>query len=127
SGAERAVEPIRPRVVRALNRLPAALSLDEERSAVAADVEERAWPLLVPDDEHRHLAGPGCKPVADVVDAPRMADVLPRPPEDAPLLAAEDIGVGIPAPRDRHGPNLPRAGGLFGFRQVAHAWNRRGQ
>jgi hypothetical protein len=88
SGAERAVEPVRPRVVRALHRLPGVLALDEERSAVAADVEERARPALVPQDEHRHLAGPGGEPVADVLDAPGMADVLPRPPEDALLFAA---------------------------------------
>ena len=40
--AERAVEPVRPGVVGALERLAPALALADERAAVAADVQERA-------------------------------------------------------------------------------------
>ena len=41
SGAERAVEAVGPRVVRALQRLALPLALADERAAVAADVQER--------------------------------------------------------------------------------------
>ena len=38
---EAAVEPVGPGVVRALERFAAALALDDQRAAVAADVQER--------------------------------------------------------------------------------------
>src|SRR5207248_5042681 len=41
--AERAVEPVRPGVVRALQRLPRASLLDDHGAAVAADVQEGAY------------------------------------------------------------------------------------
>ena len=52
--AERAVEAVGPRVIRALERLAPPLALADERAAVAADVQERAHrPFLVADDDNR--------------------------------------------------------------------------
>jgi len=56
--AERPVELVRPRVVGALDRVAAARSLDEDRAAVPAHVQERAkLSRTVADDEDGDPAG----------------------------------------------------------------------
>ena len=125
-GPERAVEPVRPRVVGALDRLSGPVALGEQRAAVATDVEEGANPLLGADDEHRDVARPGGEAIPDALHPSRVADVLPRPPEDVLLLAAQDLRIGVPAPgqcaRRGHDANLPAwsqvSGGLGVFSPV---------
>src|SRR5262245_481615 len=97
-GAERPVEVVRPRVIRALHRLSGALGVDEERAAVPADIEERAHAVLGPHDEHRDLARPGGEAVSYGLDLARVPDVLPGAAEDPLLLAAQHVRVGVPAP-----------------------------
>ncbi len=60
-GAEPAVESVRPRVVRALERLPAALALGDREAAVAADVDEGPQLAVAGerDDDRRPAAGGG--------------------------------------------------------------------
>src|SRR5215210_3741398 len=82
-GTQRAVERVRPGVIRALERLPRAGLLHEDRAAVAADVDER--PLrarVVPDDDDGHASGPTRYDVVVSDDA----DVLPRAAKDGLAL-----------------------------------------
>jgi hypothetical protein len=81
-----------------LERLPLAGILDDDRPAVAADVDERPLlPRLVSDDDDRNTARPAGNHVVLAEDA----DVLPRPAEDRVLLALQHRGVAVPAPRRR--------------------------
>jgi hypothetical protein len=65
---------------------------------VAADAQKRAWPVLAPHDERRHLAGPGGEAVAHALDAASMAHVLRCSTEDAILLAPKNVRIGVLAP-----------------------------
>jgi hypothetical protein len=101
-GAQRPAQVVRPRVVGTLQALTPAFAVDHDRAPVPADVDERAQrPLAVAHDDHRQPAGAG----GDV--RPRLRDlvsprrVLPEAPEDALLLAAQDVAVDVPAPGQR--------------------------
>ena len=94
-----AVEPVRPCVVRALQRLSAPLPLADDRAAVPADVEERAERVLtVADDDHRDVSDPCRRERARLRHLSRVPDVLPRAAEDALSLELEDGGIRVPAP-----------------------------
>src|SRR5581483_7500087 len=100
-GAEAAVEPVRPRVVRALQRLARPFSLGDDGAAMAADVEERAEDAVaVARDDDRRAAGAGCEE-AGLRELPEVAGVLPRAAEDPLLLAPQDLRVRVPAIRKR--------------------------
>src|SRR6185437_3752232 len=97
-GAERAVEPVRPRVVGALERLALPGALGQREAAVPADVEERPQ-LAVARPRHDDGSGSGARREerAGFRQLPEMPGVLPRRAEDPLLLAAENLGVPVPA------------------------------
>jgi hypothetical protein len=83
SGAQRAVQVVRPGVVRALERLPVTGFLDDDGAPMAADVHERALgSTLVAHHDDRHTPCPARDDVAVGEDP----DVLPRAAEDRVLL-----------------------------------------
>ena len=95
---QRAVEVVRPRVVGALQRRAAARAGEHGMAAVAADVHERAQHAVVAaHHEQRHGTGVGGQVAAGRGDLVRPPRVLPAAPEDALLLAGEDLRVGVPA------------------------------
>ena len=99
--AECAVEPVRPRVVRALERLAGLLSLGDGEAAVAADVDEAAQHAVeVARDDDRRPAHLG-REVAGLRELPGVADVLPGRSEDPLLLAAQDLRIRVPGVRQR--------------------------
>ncbi len=102
SGAQRPVEVVRPRVVRALQRLPATAALDHEVPAVPADVDEATQhPVRAPHDDDWHLAGLAGEELAGLHDVVRDACVLPGTPEDPLLLESVYLRVGVPACGER--------------------------
>ncbi len=101
-GAQRAVEAVRPRVVRALERLALALALGDLEAAVAADVEKRAHlAVLRAGHDDRRAAGLRREERARLRKLPEVADVLPGRAEDALLLAAQDLRIRVPAVGER--------------------------
>ena len=91
SAPQRAVELVGPRVVSALQCLPPALALAEDRAAMTADVDERAQhTLAVADEDDRNVshARRGVRP--RLGNLPCVARVLPEPAEDPVLLEAQD-------------------------------------
>jgi len=76
---------------------------------VAADVDERAQ-LLVTRARHDDRRAPGAagEERARLRELPAVADVLPGETKNELLLAAEDLGVGVPTVREGalHGENL---------------------
>ena len=100
--AERAVEPIRPRVVVALDRLAAAAALGQDRPPVAADVQEGAELAFGgAGDEQRDAAGVGRQVRAGLGDLIRASAVLPGAREDARPFPAERRLVAVPGERER--------------------------
>ena len=97
-GAKRPVEVVRPGVVRALQRLAAALALADERAAVPANIEEGAQHLSAPDEQYRNVSGTSGHVPAGLVELVTARDVLPVPPEDALLLGRQHGRVDVPAP-----------------------------
>ena len=71
-----------------------------------ADVEEGARPVVAAHDEDRYVTGPGREALAGSLRLSHMPDVLPGVAEDPLLLAAQHVGIGVPAPRN-HAANLP--------------------
>ena len=101
-GDEAAVEPVRPRVVRALERLAPARALAHERAAVAADVEERTQRvLLVAHEDDRNVPDGRGRERAGLGHVALVPDVLPRAPEDALALELEHGRIRVPAPGQR--------------------------
>jgi hypothetical protein len=101
-GEQPPVEAVRPRVVGALQRLPLARALADDRAAVAADVDERAQDaVVVADEEHRGVAGARGVERAGLGDLVRARDVLPEAAEDSLLLHLQRGRVDVPAPGDR--------------------------
>src|SRR4051794_31780402 len=106
--AEAAVEPVRPGVVRALQRLAVRLPLGEREAAVAADVDEatqHAVAVLRDDDRcAAYMRGE----VARRRELSGVADVLPHRPEDSLLLPPQDLGIRVPGVRQRrlHGASV---------------------
>ena len=95
--AQRAVELVRPRVVRALQRLAAAAAARDRVRAVAADVDEAAQDALaVAGDDDRDVARLGRHERAGRRDLLRRAAVLPGAGEDALALERRDAGIGVP-------------------------------
>ena len=107
--AQLPVEAVRPRVVRALQRLALPLALDHREAAVTADVHERAHHVVARASDHdgspSRAAG---EERAGLRELPEVAGVLPRRAEDRLLLAAQHLRVGVPAVRQGalHGQNL---------------------
>ena len=99
---QRAVEPVRPRVIRALQRLAAAAAARDRRRAMAADVDEAAEDALsIARDDDRDVPGLGRHERAGGRDLLRGAAVLPGAGEDALPLERRDDGVGVPRCRQR--------------------------
>ena len=99
---EAAVEAVRPRVVRALQRLAPARALADDRAAVAADVEERAERvLLVAHEDDRNVADGRRGERSGLGHVARVPDVLPRAAEDALALELEHGRIRVPAPGQR--------------------------
>ena len=69
-GAQASIQPVRPRVVRALDRLAVPRPVDELGATMTADVEEGAQILAVPHDENRHVADLRSELVAVLGDHP---------------------------------------------------------
>jgi hypothetical protein len=66
---------------------------------VPADVQKGPQLSVArPGDDDRHMAGAPCEEGARLDDLALVPDVLPGPPEDRLLLAAQDLGVEIPIP-----------------------------
>ena len=106
---QRAVEPVRPRVVRTADRVAVSLLLDEDRAAVAADVREcTELPVVVQDDDRgqvptsagNHEPGPGRRPAW-----PTYCHVRRK----ISSCSRRDLGVRVGAPRqDRvHAARVP--------------------
>ena len=92
--AQRAVEVVRPRVVVALDRLARAAALGQHRTAVAADVQERAQLAVAV----RGRRGSGLPPASVARNEPGSATWSARPPycqERAKIRSAR----GAAAPR----------------------------
>src|SRR5215211_4721291 len=82
-GAKRAVERIRPRVVRALERRAVARAVGDDAAAVTADVDERAQLAVIrAGGDDRRSADRGGEVVSDPLQLRRVTDVLPRAGED---------------------------------------------
>ena len=108
---ERAVEPVRPRVVGALDRLALARPLGDREAAVPADVQEGAQLAVArARDDDRRAARARRRVRAGLRQLAEMPGVLPRRAEDALLLAAQDLRVAVPAVRERflHLANVSR-------------------
>ena len=114
---EAAVEPVRPRVVRALQRRALAAALADHRASMPADVEEGAQhSLAVAHEDHRHVAHARRPEGSRLGELARVPDVLPRAPEDPLPLELEHRRIRVPAPRQRaravhrrHAATLARA------------------
>jgi hypothetical protein len=107
--AQRPVEVVGPGVVRALERLPPRAAVRDDVPAVPAHVQERAqYAVSRACNQYGNLAGGGGEVGTGLRDLACMTDVLPRTREDALALAAQDIGIRIPAPGQRplHGCEL---------------------
>ena len=90
---KRAVEPVRPRVVGALDRLALARALCDREAAVPADVEEGAeLAIACACDDDRRAAGARGRVRAGLRQLAEMPRVLPRSAEDALLLAPRISG-----------------------------------
>ena len=100
--AQRAVEAVRPRVVRALERLAPARALGDGEAAMAADVHERTQHVVARacHDDRRAARVTG-EVHARLRELPDVPGVLPRVAEDPLLLAAQDLGIRVPAVRER--------------------------
>jgi hypothetical protein len=124
-----AIQPVRPGVVAALQRLPVASTLDDDRAA--ADVEQRVQLTgPVPCHHHRNVAGAAREEVARFGGVLGRAGVLPTAPEDQLLLAPQQLGIGVPAPRQRplRGPGSQTghdSTGRIGARRRASSTTRR--
>ena len=95
---EAAVQPIRPRVVGALQCLPVPRALHDDVAAVAADVDEAVEiAVLVPDKDDRDVAGLRGEVVAGLRHLGSYAGVLPRVLEDPLPLERENRAVRVPA------------------------------
>src|SRR3984893_7246653 len=108
--AQRAVEAIRPRVIRTMQRLALAGSLHDPEPSVATDVQEGAQLAVA---RARHGNGRTARPRREKRSGTRhlseVARVLPGGAEDLLLLPPQDLGIDVPAVRERflHSPNLP--------------------
>src|SRR5215207_210620 len=95
-GAQRAVQVVRPRVIGALERLPAPSLLDDDRTAVPADVDERTLGAVVGlDEDDRDLSSPAGNDVPRISQPP---NVVPGRTEDRLFLTHEHRRVPIPVP-----------------------------
>ena len=91
-GAQAAVEPVGPGVVRALQRAALGRAGRDERAAVAADVGERAQDVVAVAREHDREAGDvGRGEAARRGQLVAPAGVLPRAAEDRRALALRDL------------------------------------
>ena len=100
--SQRAVEVVRPRVVRALQRLALARAVAEEGAAMPADVDERAQlTVTVADEDDGHIAGAARDERARLAQLAGVAGVLPGLPEDPLLLEAGYRRIDVPVPGDR--------------------------
>jgi hypothetical protein len=107
--AEVAIEVVRPRVIRTLEGTAVPFAARDDVAAMPADVEEGAQlPVVCACDDDGDLARSRREERAVVGYLAGMADVLPRPREDPFVLAAEDVGIGVPRPWQRplHGREL---------------------
>jgi hypothetical protein len=122
-GPQAPVEPVGPGVVAALQRLAVAASLDEDRAAVPADVEEGVQLSgAVVGDDHGYVADPAGEVVAGRGHVIGRPCVLPGMTEDALLLSAQQLGLGVPAPRQRR---LRGSGGQTGHDDTDPARRKR--
>ena len=102
--AQRAVEPVRPRVVVALKRRAAPGARDDLRAAVAADVDQRAQhAVAVAHHHHGHVAGAAGEVGARLGHQSKVAGVVPRGGEQPRALGRQHLGVGVPAVGQRGG------------------------
>src|SRR5262245_16659376 len=102
SGAQGAVEPVRPRVVRALERLARAGPARDDVAAMATDVEEGANVSLARAcNNYGNLAGDGGEVGAVLRELALVADVLPGARKDALVLTAQHGRVAVPGPGQR--------------------------
>src|SRR4029077_4605383 len=97
--AEAAVEPVGPRVVRALQGLAAALPFGERVTAVAADGDEPAQHAVAIARHDDGRPGDLGGEVARLPELPGVADVLPGRAEDPLLLPTQDLRVRVPGVR----------------------------
>src|SRR5207249_5735636 len=107
--AQRPVQPVRPRVVGTLQRFALSRAACDDVTPMTADVDERTQDAVARACNHYgNLSGNGREERALLRDLAGMADVLPATREDARTLAAQHVGVGVPAPRKRslHGCEL---------------------
>ncbi len=100
--AQRPVEVVRPRVVRALQRRARPRPRGNDVTPVPADVEEGAELSVSRARDHDgDLPRRGREEASVLRDLAGVTDVLPGAREDALVLAAKHLGVGVPAPRKR--------------------------
>ena len=112
--SQRAVQAVRPGVVRALDRLAPRVPVAEEVAAVTADVDEPAkLPVPGAGQDERERPGPGGRQAAGLGDLVEARRVLPGAREDVSLLESEHRRVRVPVVRkgarhggDLHGANL---------------------
>jgi hypothetical protein len=117
--AQAAVEPVRPRMVRALDAADAAGGVvDQPRAAVAAGVQERARePVVVADDEHVLTARVDCEIAPTSSDLLDMTGTDPPAAEEVGTFPIEHHGVGEGPARQHRGP-LQRQARTLGIRGV---------
>jgi len=89
-------------VVRALEGLALPRVLGQRKASVTADVEERAdFAVARAGDDDRRRRGPRGEERSGLGKLPEMPGVLPRSAEDPLLLAAQNLGVGVPGVGER--------------------------
>jgi len=101
-GPQRSVEPVRPRVVRTLQRLAPSFAFGDDEASMPADVHERAQHVVARARHDHGRAGCAAGEVRAGLRQPAaVADVLPRRSKDELLLAAEDLRIRVPAVGER--------------------------
>src|SRR5207342_3115683 len=99
---QRSVQVVRPRVVRALERLAAAGALDDEVPAMAADVDQPAKRSILPAyDGDRNVPDLRREVRPGLGDPVRRSRVRPCPSKQPLALELEEAGIGVPARWER--------------------------
>ncbi len=100
--SQRAVQVVRPGVVRALERLSPALAAHHRMAAMPADVDEPLELLrAVAENDDGDVAGPACEESSGLLHLVGAARVLPGSGEDPVALEPPDALVRVPARRKR--------------------------
>ncbi len=100
---QRSIQPVRPAVIAALQRLPLAAPLGHRAGPVQADVVESAQRVAIADHDDRLVTDLRREEAPGFGHVGRPPHQLPRAAEDLLVLQREEDRVGVAARRDRLG------------------------